>query len=109
MTVLFWLVVGHFIADYPLQTDFVAKFKSRSASLAAVPWYYVMTGHAATHAAAVALATGNIWLGLAEFVAHWLIDAAKCEGWTSIHTDQALHIVCKSAWWWILVWNGGVL
>lgn len=98
LSVLFWLLVGHFVADYPLQTDFVAKHKSRRNSLAAVPWYYVLTGHAATHAAAVALATGLPTLGAVEFVAHWLIDWGKCEGRTGIHADQALHVACKLLW-----------
>jgi hypothetical protein len=96
--ILWWLLLGHFVADYPLQPDFVAKFKARAASLAAVPWYYVMTGHAATHAVAVGVVTGSPLLSLLEFAAHWLIDAAKCEGKTGIHTDQALHVACKVAW-----------
>jgi hypothetical protein len=98
LATLFWLLAGHFLADYPLQTDFVAKFKARAASLTAVPWYYVLSGHAATHALAVALATGSPLLGACEFVAHWLIDLAKCEGKTGIHADQALHVACKLAW-----------
>jgi hypothetical protein len=92
------LILGHFVADYPLQTDFVAKFKCRKASLEAVPWYYVMTGHCATHAVAVYLVTGSLLLALCELVAHWIIDVCKCEGWTNIHVDQALHVVCKVAW-----------
>lgn len=96
--VLWWLVVGHFVADYPLQTDFVAKFKCRKASLLAVPWYYVLSGHAATHAAAVGLITGSAWLGLGEFLVHWFIDWAKCEGYTDIHLDQGLHLTWKVSW-----------
>lgn len=96
--ILVWLLIGHFVADYPLQTDFVAKFKSRKASLAAVPWYYVMSGHAATHAAAVGLITGNPFLAVAEFAAHWAIDWGKCEGVFGIHSDQLLHVLCKVLW-----------
>lgn len=98
MTMLFWLIAGHFVADYPLQSDFVAKFKARAASLAAVPWYYVLAGHAATHAAAVGIVTGSALLSLMEFAAHFVIDHAKCEGWTNIHVDQALHVACKVVW-----------
>jgi uncharacterized protein DUF3307 len=93
-----WMVLGHFVADYPLQSDFVAKFKARSASLAAVPWYYVLSGHAATHAVAVGLVTGSLTLALAEFVCHWIIDLAKCEGLTTIHLDQGFHVACKFCW-----------
>lgn len=98
MTTLLWLILGHLVADYPLQTDFVAKYKNRHCSLAAVPWYYVLAGHAATHAAAVGIITGSPLLALLELVAHAVIDATKCEGWTTIHTDQFLHLVCKVAW-----------
>lgn len=105
MTTLWWLLVGHFVADYPLQTDFIAQRKSRLNSIRAVPWYYVLTGHAATHAAAVGLVTGSPLLSAFELAAHWLIDAAKCEGWTSIHVDQALHVACKIAWTLAFAWG----
>ncbi len=98
LAMLLWCLFGHFIGDYALQSDFMAQRKCRRNSLANVPWYYVMSGHAATHAAAVGLATGSVWLALAEFAAHWILDFAKCEGWTNIHVDQLLHIICKFAW-----------
>lgn len=103
MQMFFYLILGHFICDYPLQTDFVAQRKCRRNSLPVVPWYYVMSGHCATHAAAVAIVTGNAWLALSEFVAHYAIDVAKCEGWTGIHLDQYLHVGCKAAWMLILM------
>lgn len=92
------LVAVHFVADYPLQTDFVAKFKCRAASLPAVPWYYVMAGHAATHGLGVGLATGSVGIGCLEAVAHFGIDVLKCDGLTNIHVDQLLHVLCKAAW-----------
>lgn len=110
MSQLFWLIAGHFIADYPLQSDFIAKAKNRHNPMGYIPagqtpqvhWPFVLTAHAATHAGAVTLATGSVGLGCAEFVVHWLIDFAKCEKWTSIYTDQGLHISCKIAWWLLL-------
>lgn len=96
--IFWWMVCGHFVADITFQPDFVAKFKARSASIPAIPWYYVLTSHAATHAVAVALVTGSVLIGSLELVAHWIIDAAKCEGLTGIHTDQTLHMACKVAW-----------
>ncbi len=98
LSLFFLLVLGHFVADYPLQTDFVAKFKCRKNSLEAVPWFYVMAGHAATHALVVVVLTGSPLLGLCELVAHYLIDVAKCESWTGIHTDQLFHVACKAVW-----------
>lgn len=58
-------------------------------------WRYWLSAHAATHATAVWFVTGNGWLGLAEFVLHWLIDFVKGENLTNIHQDQLLHIICK--------------
>lgn len=102
MTALFWLLVGHFVADFPLQTDHIAKFKNRR-NRSEPPqgqryqpvWTWVMSAHAATHAGAVALATGNVAFGCAEFILHWGIDAAKCENLTDPAVDQILHIACK--------------
>lgn len=96
---LFLLLLAiHLVADYPLQTDFVAKFRCPSASLPAVPWYYVMAGHAATHGLGVGLAVGSVWVGCLETAAHFAIDVLKCAGLTNIHVDQTLHVLCKVAW-----------
>jgi hypothetical protein len=96
-----WLVVGHAVADYPLQSDAMAIEKdrhSKTALQAAVPWYYWLSAHSVIHGGAVALITGSIWLGLAETAVHWVIDFAKCEGWTTIAQDQGLHVACKALW-----------
>jgi hypothetical protein len=87
-----WLLVGHFVADYPLQGSFIGQFKNRHAARD-----YAGQGiaHAAIHAGTVASVTGSCWLGGAEFATHWVIDAAKCEGWTGINTDQALHVAYR--------------
>lgn len=101
MNMAFWLVVAHFLADYPLQGDTTAREKSRHSATplqAFVPWYYWMTAHALMHGAAVAFITNSIALGLAETAAHWAIDFGKCERWFSIHVDQALHLACKALW-----------
>jgi hypothetical protein len=97
MTIFFYLLLGHFVADYPLQTRFLAMHKNRNLpNPTGVPWYYVLTAHAATHAAAVAFVTGNPWLALIELVLHWWIDSCKFEGDFNIHIDQALHVLCKA-------------
>ena len=91
------LVAGHFVADYPLQTDFIANGKKRP-GLYGVPWYYILSGHAATHATAVCLITGSMVFAAWEFVSHFVIDAAKCEGIIGIHQDQWLHFLCKATY-----------
>lgn len=92
---LFYLLAWHALADYPLQGDFLAKAKNRLAPIPGVPWWQALSAHALIHAAGVAFITGNLWLGLFELVAHWLIDDAKCRGKLTFNQDQALHAVCK--------------
>lgn len=105
---LWWLVVGHAVADFWAQSDALARMKNRhrDSAVFAPPgqapqtiWPYALTAHALMHGAAVALATGSVPLGIAESAAHWMIDFAKCEGWIGIHRDQAMHLACKVAWW----------
>ena len=108
MSTLFWLLIGHAVADYPLQTDAMAKGKNRNRplDLSLVPpgqtpqvfWPWMLSAHAAVHAGAVALATGSVELGCAEFAAHWLIDFGKCDSRYGIHVDQCLHLACKVLW-----------
>lgn len=98
MITFFMMMVWHAIADYPLQGDFLAKAKNRTAPIPGVPWYQALGAHAAIHAGGVGVITGSVWLGLAEFVAHFLIDDAKCKGRIGFNTDQALHVICKAAW-----------
>ncbi|TIL30086.1 MAG: DUF3307 domain-containing protein [Mesorhizobium sp.] len=87
------LLAGHWVADYPLQGDFLATAKAQGPLRV-----YHLAAHAGIHAGAVALVTGSVWLGLSEFVAHAIIDENKTHRRISFATDQALHIACKAAW-----------
>lgn len=104
MDTLWWLIVGHALGDFVLQTDTMAKGKSRhrrlepSLSQYLPTWQYWLTSHALIHGGIVTLATGSTLLGFAEFVAHWVIDFGKNEQWYGLHTDQGLHLVCKLGW-----------
>ncbi|MEM7766893.1 MAG: DUF3307 domain-containing protein [Pseudomonadota bacterium] len=98
-TLAFWLVASHFVADFQLQSDFVARNKTPGA---AIFWPWVMTAHAALHGALVALVLNPLF-GLAEFLSHWAIDYGKARGWfgagaISFNVDQALHLVLKGVW-----------
>ena len=97
VTVFFWLLVGHAVADYGLQTGFLSQAK-RPGGVPGFPWYEAMSAHCLIHAGAVALATGSVVLGIAEFCAHFAIDYAKCRGRTSTTEDQTLHVACKILW-----------
>lgn len=95
---LFWMVVGHALADYPLQGDFLATAKNRNTPLGKVFWPHALSAHALIHAGFVAAVTGSVALGLAEAVAHFLTDALKCDGKISLNVDQGVHLACKVLW-----------
>lgn len=92
------LIVGHAIADYPLQGDFLARAKNRTAPIPGVPWWQALGAHAIMHGGVVGLLTGIWWLGMLEALAHAAIDDAKCHGRLSFNQDQALHVLCKGVW-----------
>lgn len=100
LQLVFLLISCHFIADYPLQTEAIALGKNRNIdpNKFGVNWQYWLTSHAFTHGALVTLVTGNVLIGIAETISHWLIDFGKCEHKYGIHIDQALHIICKIIW-----------
>lgn len=93
LTMALMLLAAHWVADYPLQGDFLATAKAHGPLRV-----YHLCAHAGIHAGAVALVTGQVWLGPAEFVAHTIIDESKTRGRISFATDQALHIACKVVW-----------
>ena len=103
--ILFWLLVVHAICDFPLQTEWMVKSKAPSArqprsssSNPGLIWVHVLSSHAMIHAGGVALVTGSIMLGMAEFIAHWLTDFGKGKQLYGFHTDQLIHVACKFAW-----------
>ena len=102
----FQLLIGHAAADFWMQSDALAQMKNRNRPNTRVPpgqkpqvmWPYALTAHALLHGGVVWAITGSVWLGVAETVAHWLIDFGKCENWYGIHADQTAHVVCKVMW-----------
>ncbi|WP_208452768.1 DUF3307 domain-containing protein [Burkholderia gladioli] len=99
------MLVGHAIADYPLQGDFLARAKNRAFPIPGVPWYQALGSHALMHGGAVWLLTGSVWLGMAEAAAHALIDDAKCTGKIGFNQDQSLHAACKLLWAFLIAWG----
>lgn len=97
------LLVGHALADYPLQGDFLARAKNRTMPLPGIPWWQALGAHVTIHAGFVGVITGSLWLALAEALSHFLIDDAKCRGRLTFNQDQALHVGCKVVWvlWWL--------
>jgi hypothetical protein len=99
---LYWTLIAlfaaHFFLDYAGQGDFMARAKNRTAPIPGVPFWQPLTAHAFLHGAAAGAITGLWAVVLAEAVAHWLIDDAKCRNRIGYNTDQALHLLCKVGW-----------
>jgi hypothetical protein len=98
IAMLFLMIVGHYLADYPLQGDFLAKAKNRNTDVGKEHWVHALTAHSMIHAGMVAVVTGNMWLGLAEAMVHGLTDFLKCEGKLTLNQDQAIHLLSKVVW-----------
>ena len=105
VSLFFLLVAGHFVADFSLQTEWVATNKNRHVRLNFPPeqrakmqviWPWLLSAHACTQGLMVYLITQRISLGLAETVIHWLCDFGKCEKWYGFHADQLIHIISKA-------------
>jgi hypothetical protein len=92
------LLLGHLLADYPLQGDFLSRAKSAVNPIPGVPWWQAMSAHCGIQAGFVWLATGSVTLGALEFVVHFVTDDAKCRNRISYNADQAIHIGCKLLW-----------
>lgn len=95
---LFFLLVGHALADYPLQGDFLAQAKNHNTPVGKVFWPHALSAHALIHGGFVAVITGSPLLGVAEAVVHAVTDWLKCDMRISLNTDQAIHIACKVLW-----------
>lgn len=96
------LLFGHFLADYPLQGDFIARAKNPTNPVPHVPWRHVMFAHAYIHGAFVGaicwLFTGWWQFMFAEIICHFWIDYKKCTGEFTFRQDQYLHFACKAVW-----------
>ena len=92
------LLIGHYLCDYPLQGDFLAKAKNHKAPIPGVPWYHALIAHAAIQAGMVWLVTGKLWMAGIEFGVHAIIDYQKSEGIISFGTDQFLHVIFKAVY-----------
>ena len=90
ITVFLLLLTVHWVADYPLQGEFLANAKQKGPLRV-----YHLIAHSGIHAGAVLLVTGSIFIALFEWIAHTIIDELKVRGITNFAQDQALHILCK--------------
>lgn len=112
LLIFFKLLIAHAFADFAFQSDTIARGKNRNRKSEPPPgqkyipcWPFFLTAHALIHGGCVAVATGNVFLGLLETISHWIIDFGKCENWYGVYADQALHLGSKIAWV-LLLWFG---
>ncbi|MCF6312444.1 MAG: DUF3307 domain-containing protein [Verrucomicrobiales bacterium] len=111
--IFFALMIGHSLADFPLQGEFLSITKNRrfqppaGGKYPVSPrlWIYTLTVHCLIQAGAVWAVTTSPLLAFIEFIVHWLIDFVKCEGGTGFEFDQWLHIGTKIVYV-ILIWQG---
>lgn len=110
---LFLLFAGHFLADFPLQGEYIATMKNRHCVPKNIPegqiptpvWFYALTAHAFIHGLMVFIITQSLLLTFLEIVTHWIFDFMKCENITNPHTDQLLHFwVLVCTWVYQYVW-----
>ena len=91
------MAVKHFVADFLLQTNWIARGKERRTGWGAPLAVHALIHGVATLLIALAIAPRLWWLGLADFAIHWTIDRAKTlvslrGGWSA---DQA-------PFWWVI-------
>lgn len=114
LVLFFWLLAGHALVDFSLQTEAMASGKNRHRTPSNVPsgqtltpcWPYWLTAHALEHGACVTFVTGSVILGVMETGFHWVIDFAKCENHLGVHSDQICHLLCKLTW--LVLWRMAV-
>lgn len=101
--ILLKLLIAHALCDFSLQSDAMAKGKNRNRKPNYIPeeqkyipcWGYWLTAHALISGGGVWLITGKWYWGLAEIIAHWIIDFLKCDNKTNPNQDQLLHFCCR--------------
>lgn len=92
---LFLLYCGHFLCDFALQSDWMAKAKNpfvdgvfKNNDI----WLTVLIAHSMIHAGATLLISGSTTGAIIVLVTHIVIDYLKCAGKMSFSTDQVLHL-----------------
>jgi hypothetical protein len=94
---MFWLIIKHFICDWVLQTNYIARNKCSSV--------LVMTLHCCINACGTLIYILIVkpelaYLALIDLISHFIIDTIKCRlnlknraFWIGIGLDQTLHLL----------------
>ncbi len=96
----FALLIGHALADYPLQGNFLATHKNRNyrdpvRQLPEGLWMHCLFAHCLIHAGFAWCITGRVFFGFVELVLHLMLDLLKGEKRIGFQTDQFLHTASK--------------
>jgi len=86
MEKLFILILCHFVGDYFLQTDYMAKMKGKDS--------YVLLAHCITYLLPFYLMFGFNWVLIVIFTSHFILDNLKARyNKTNIVIDQIGHYI----------------
>lgn len=96
----FALLVGHALADFPLQNDFLAQAKNPNNEhrFGKDVWKWALGWHSLIHAGFVFVITGFVSLALVELVHHAYTDHQKNHNRISFTEDQLHHIGAKAGY-----------
>lgn len=91
------LLTLHFLADFPLQGEFLAKGKNSRTNPPEV-WITCLIAHCTIHAGLVFAFTEELSLAAIMFITHACVDMLKCngdlgEGPEAFAHDQIMHVV----------------
>lgn len=99
LSLLCSMIALHFVADFPLQGDYLAKGKQGVFDTPEMKIsHWCLLAHASIHALFVGIITGSLLLSFLELCTHAIIDHCKIENKISFDSDQLLHIGCKIVW-----------
>lgn len=91
-------LVAHALADFPLQGEYLARHKVRSAAGSRSEWMVALWAHSVIHAGGVWLVSGSLAFAAVEWGLHALIDLGKGERKFGLIADQSLHVACKAVY-----------
>lgn len=91
----FLLMFGHFLADFPLQQEYLATAKDPTKNPIEI-WTVALLAHCTIHAGIVFVLTGSMKLAMFMLGTHILIDVSKCVGFfgktpRAFLVDQLFH------------------
>lgn len=93
MNNILWLVLGHYLLDYPLQTDYMANNKCKE--------LYIMFVHSVIYGLGISFilnVVGEfiIYDAIILVMSHMMIDSIKCRlknNNMGLYIDQSLHLL----------------